>query len=248
MNEKKSQKTEQDSLEKTEKQRIKRLEEEIEFLRKSYSEETEEEDDLVKVFVAERNAKGHLQNLGSFRMLADSIDWLQQEIKERYGKGRYCVSLQKGSFRSKGVDILIGAGKRRKQKQDFGTIAGMPQFGSSQNLSSAETKSKAVKDSAVAAENPKSLREERIAKWMTYLHIWWGFVKGKLRAEGLSVTYKDFLDARRKLKMELSDLPEEELKRVYNSHVLEAFEDHIRQICLDHYYQEDDRWDYSDEE
>lgn len=106
----------QDSVEKSEKQSIKRLEEQIEYVRTLYSEEIEEEDSLVKVCVASRNAKGHLQNLGSFFIPEDSIDSLQEEIKVRYGPGRYCVSLEKGEFRSRGVDIPI-AGYKRSQAE-----------------------------------------------------------------------------------------------------------------------------------
>ena len=231
------------------------MEEHLSFLRESYSEEKREEEyDEMKVFVAQRNGKGHLQNLGSFYMPYDSIESLEKWLKDTYGRGRYCVYLQRGSFRSRGVDIIIGTGKRRKpQKQDFGTIAGMPQFDSQKNLSLVPEKSDDNEKSPT--QNPKSPNEERIAKWMTSLHTWWGFVKGTLRAEGLVVTYKDFLDARKKLKLELEQLPEEELKRVYNSHLLEAFEDHLRQICLQSSYFMDDNEsvmlsdeDYSDEE
>lgn len=105
-------KKEQDS---SEKQKIKRLEESLSYLRKLYSKEREEDDHLVKVFVAERNLRGHLQNLGSFLLHEERIDWLQEEVKEGYGPGRYCVSLQKGKWRSRGVDILIG-GTRSESK------------------------------------------------------------------------------------------------------------------------------------
>lgn len=250
--------TEQDSGKKTEKQIINQLKEHLEYLRQSYF-VTENESSFVKVFVAERNIKGHLQNLGSFLIEASSIEQLQEEIKERYGQGRYCVFLHKGSFRSKGVDILIGAGfRRRKQKQDFGKIAGMP---ASQIPTSALAREKDIKKKESPTEKKKCAREvvyrytgrkeERIAKWMTNLHTWWLTVKVKLHAEGLLVTYKDFLSARQKLKMELLELPEEELKLVVDMHVLEAFKDHLRQIFLSRYeiYDiEDDIWDEGDEE
>lgn len=90
-----------------EKKIIKRLEDELEYRRKTYS-RNPEENDLVKVFVARRNATGHLRSLRSFDILWVDIGFLEESVKNTYGPGRYCVSLQRGNWRSKGVDIFIG--------------------------------------------------------------------------------------------------------------------------------------------
>jgi len=107
-----SKREEKDKKESAEKQKIKRLEEHLSYLRKIYKKEREEDSSFLKVFVAERNSRGHLQNLGSFLLHQDLIELLQEEVKKRYGAGCYCVYVQKGDFRSRGVDIRIG-GKRK---------------------------------------------------------------------------------------------------------------------------------------
>ena len=100
--------------EKDYKQRIKRLEEHLSYLRKLYKKERKEDLSFVKVFVAERNLRGHLQNLGSFLLHEERVQWLEEEVKERYGPGCYCVSVQMGNFRSRGVDIRIGGTRKSK--------------------------------------------------------------------------------------------------------------------------------------
>ena len=103
-----------DKEEASEKQRIKRVEEHLSYLRKLYKKEREEDLSFVKVFVAARNLRGHLQNLGSFVLHHDFIELLQEEVKERYGPGCYCVSVQQGNFRSRGVDLRIGGTRNSK--------------------------------------------------------------------------------------------------------------------------------------
>jgi hypothetical protein len=107
-----SKREEKDKKEAYEKQRIKRLEEHLSYLRKLYKKEREEDLSFVKVFVAERNLRGHLHNLGSFLLHEERVQWLEEEVKERYGPGCYCVSVQKGNFRSRGVDIRIGGTRK----------------------------------------------------------------------------------------------------------------------------------------
>ncbi|MFQ5728785.1 MAG: hypothetical protein ACE5GN_00290 [Waddliaceae bacterium] len=189
----------------TEKKRIKSLKEHLQYLRESYSSFSQEEDnDFVKVFVAERNSKGHLQNLGSFKIFHDQIQWLEEELKQRYGKGCYCVSLQQGSWRSQGVDILIETGlRRRKPKPDF-------------------------KD---AKESPKSKKDERISFWLEKcLPVWWHSLKGIPGTKEMRTTF-DFISAVEYIKERLEALQPDEIAIIKPNDVYHLLETYLKQQC-----------------
>lgn len=147
----------------------------------------------------------------------------------------------------------IGAGFRRRKQDLVMPLSQIPTSALAREKLKKESPTekkkcpREVRDCFVP-RNYTGRKEEFLAKWMTSLHTWWLTVKVKLHAEGLLVTYKDFFSARQKLRAELLELPEEELKLVVDMHVLEAFEDHLRQIFLDRYGIEDEIWDEGDEE